>query len=348
MNELQLLKVEELNISTKFAPIKKELETILKPYKEIVVTEDTLKTCKADTTKLNQLAKAITDRKIKVKKDYTVELSAFEKECVGMVKDILEVRQTILVGSETFIQKQREEKRTKVNAIIAEIIESLKLEDKYSKELGVLEAYLNASTTLKSIKEDVSNKAALLKSTQDAEIRNLEIVVSHIQTTNDLLGLETPLKETDFSRFLVDTAALDVTSAMTEINRVGKSRKEAEENARQRAIEVERKRVEQEVARAKAEEERKVKQLAEIENRRIEREREVEVIKPLPVEPQVEDTDSFVDEPTSFFESEEFGFSEEIKYIYTVEIKTSLSERTLEGILENIGLDIKIVDREVI
>lgn len=243
MNELQVLKIEELNIKTEFAPIKAELETILTPYREIVVTEDTVKTCKADATKLNKLAKAINEKKIAVKKEYTKDLLVFEEECMGMNKNILEVRQTILDNSEIFIQKQREGKRIKVLEIIAEITKEKELETKYACEIGVLDSYLNASTTLKSIRSDITTKAIMFKSTQDAEKRNYEMVLNHIATTNDLLGLDTPLTQDDFKRFLTNTAELDVSEAMAEINRVGKSRKEAEDNAKKKAIEAEKARV---------------------------------------------------------------------------------------------------------
>ena len=98
---------------------KAELEAAVKAkvdsYKGIVYTEETLKSAKADKAELNNLLKAIEERRKKVKEIINEPYADFEKE-LKSVTDLIK-RQTEEIGKQidSFEDKQREEKKQKIH-----------------------------------------------------------------------------------------------------------------------------------------------------------------------------------------------------------------------------------------
>lgn len=277
MNELTVLSVENLSMKSNFEEAKKTLTGMLEEYKNLVVTEESLDSCKKDVTKLNKLETSINNRKKEVKKEASVEIVQFENGCKELMKMVSDVKDSLKKGTLEFEERRREEKKAKVLDFISDAITKYELNNKYSTQIGVLDKYLNVSTTLKSIKADIEEKAQLLKEAQDREAQNKELILNQIKATNEMLELNSPLTENDFSRFLRDTSTVNVAEAIAEINRVGKNRKDAEVEAVRKAEE-RRKREEERLAELKRqEEERKAEQARLAEEKRLEAERQTKI-----------------------------------------------------------------------
>lgn len=235
MNEVKTLNIEQISIKSNFEVIRKELNQVLLPYKGLIVTEETLKDCKADTTKLNKLSKAINSKKIDIKKEFTEDLVVFESECKKLIKEVDETRQCILESMEIFIEKQREQKRKKITEIIFDVSNKHELSDKSSEKLCIKDKYLNKSETFKAIKEDLEIIAKDLKAEEVKAAKNKQSLIDHINLVNEQFELALPLSLNDFPNYVKDIA--DIVEAIYEVNRIANSRKEAETISKQKSSE---------------------------------------------------------------------------------------------------------------
>ena len=239
MNELMVLNVEELNMKSSFAQAKKTLTEILEDDKSIVVTSQTLDACKKRITFLNGLSKRINDQKIRIKKEASVDIVKFENGCKELIAEVDIVSTKIKEGTVQFEVKRRQEKKDKCELMMREAIEGQALNDKYSAQISVVDSWLNISTTLTKIKAEIDDKCSFLKQAQDREEQNREAIVLAILQANIMLELSSPLAEKDFVSILSDTENANIPQAMTEINRVARSRKDAEVAAVARAKAIE-------------------------------------------------------------------------------------------------------------
>lgn len=187
-------------ITTNFEDVKASLELSMEKYKGIVVTEEGLKDCKATQKELSGLRSKIDGYRKTIKKEVLVPVTEFENKCKELEKLIKDVEDPIKKGIEVFDNKRREEKREKALEFISESIKANNLSEKYAKKLTVLDKYLSLSGTLKSIKEDVEQRALILKQEEDREKSMLEIIEGAIKGANETI--KTPLKLSDFQNLI--------------------------------------------------------------------------------------------------------------------------------------------------
>lgn len=144
---------------------KAELEAAVKAkvdsYKGIVYTEETLKSAKADKAELNNLLKAIEERRKKVKEIINEPYADFEKE-LKSVTDLIK-RQTEEIGKQidSFEDKQREEKKQKIQEAYDSTIGDLKEVLPFTKVFDP--RYLNKTYKLNTAISEVKAKIEKVK-----------------------------------------------------------------------------------------------------------------------------------------------------------------------------------------
>jgi hypothetical protein len=154
--ELKVSEIQELvPIDFNYLELKKELGDKLEIYKNIVYTEDTMKTAKEDRAKLNKLSKAINDKKIEIKKDVLKPFEDFEtkaKELMGMIDTAVS---NIDLQVKAFDQKKKDEKLQEIvtyfNENIGDFAELINF------DLIFNERWLNATYSIKQIQEDINH-----------------------------------------------------------------------------------------------------------------------------------------------------------------------------------------------
>jgi len=226
-------------ININFDEVEKELQRLLAFYQGLAVTEDTIKEAKEVQKKLAKLGKEINQRKIEIKKEMSAPIAAFEDRCKRLILMVDEVNAPIKEGLQVFEDKRREEKADQVNHHIQLMIAKHGLLPKYATLLTVDEKYLNVTTTMKSIKEDIDAKVATLAKIQEEAAKAQETIAAHIQQMNDLLDLAQPIKAEEFT--WINDEDLDLQGTLAEITRRAKDRKAAETAAveKQKAKEAE-------------------------------------------------------------------------------------------------------------
>ncbi len=112
-------------IDFNFEELKKELSVNLKKYKDLVVTEESIKPAKTDKASLNKLRTAIEDKRKEIKKACLAPYDSFEikiKEIVGMIDEPI---QTIDSQLKVFENLKIEEKKAEINNFYTQNIKDL-------------------------------------------------------------------------------------------------------------------------------------------------------------------------------------------------------------------------------
>lgn len=210
MKDLEVIKELPI-IKTNFKDVKVSLKETIAKYKGIVVTEEGLQDCKATQKELAGLRNKIDDFRKTVKKDMEVPIKEFEGQCKELMGLISDAEQPIKEGITIFDNKRREEKRNKALELIQESIQAYQLNGKYSSSLTVLDKYLNLSTSAKSVKENIAQRAASLAKEQQDELKLKEIEKSTILATIESanVNIKSKLKFEDFDRYINMNYPLD-------------------------------------------------------------------------------------------------------------------------------------------
>lgn len=187
-------------ITANFEEVKQSLIASMEKYKGIVVTEESLKDCKTTQKDLAGLRNKIDGYRKAIKKEILVPVTTFEGQCKELEKLIIDVENPIKEGITIFDNKRREEKRVKALEYITESVQAHSLSEKYAKRLNVLDKYLTLTGSLKSIKEDIEQRALMLAQEQDRELSVLQIIQGTIKAVNETIN--TPLKLEDLQNLI--------------------------------------------------------------------------------------------------------------------------------------------------
>ena len=220
--ETKLAEVMPKKIEFNYDPIKTELTEKLAYYRNLVVTEDSIKPAKSDRAWLNSLKKTLNDKKISVKKDYLVTYDVFEREIKELMAMIDEPISAIDSQLKAFEEQQKAEKQAKIEEFYAELIGDLAALLPLTKIFNP--KWLNTATSAKSIKTELSEIIATVKS-------NIAIIQDmHIECEQTMLNayLQT----------------LNMSSALAEKNRYEAQQAATKEYARKQAEIAEQKKIE--------------------------------------------------------------------------------------------------------
>ncbi|MGG7057568.1 DUF1351 domain-containing protein [Clostridium tertium] len=216
-------------ITTNFEEVKANLIANMEKYKGLVVTEESLKDCKATQKDLAGLRNKIDSCRKDVKKEMEKPIKEFEgqfKELIGLIE---EVEKPIKLGIAEFDNKRKEAKRMAAQATILDYIEKLGLEEKYASQLTVLDKYLNLSASAKSVVEDIEQRAAALKQQQNSDKAKAEMLKATIETTLEAVNktIKTPLEYKDFEKYI--EFGWDISRIVREINEKAELIRKAEQ-----------------------------------------------------------------------------------------------------------------------
>lgn len=205
-------------ITINFDEVKANLITNTEKYKGLIVTEESLKDCKATQKDLAGLRNKLDGYRKDVKKEMERPIKDFEGQCKELIHLIEEVEKPIKLGIAEFDNKKKEEKQLKAQEIIANTVITLGLEKKYADELTVLDKYLNLSASAKSVVEDIEQRAAALKQQQNADKAKAEMLKATIETTLEAVNktIKTPLEYRDFEKYI--EFGWDIARIVREIN----------------------------------------------------------------------------------------------------------------------------------
>lgn len=258
-------------ISTNFDMVKAELTESIKKYKGMIVTEETLKSCKSDQGDLASARIKIDKYRLEVKKEISKPITEFENNCKILIALVEDAEKPLKEGIAVFDQKKKDANRKIAEDIITNAIAEHGLNAKYAVELIVLEKYCNLTSKPTDVKNDVEQRLFLLLQEQQQEEECIQIMKDTIENVNK--GIDAKLSLEDFQS-LLDMKASPV-KVMQEINTRAERIKANEEKAvADKAARAE-KEVQERIAKAEREAAEKVR--VEERNIRIAKEKAEEV-----------------------------------------------------------------------
>lgn len=168
-----------------FEEMKAVLQERLRYYSGLVVTEGAVKAAKQDRADLNKLREALEAKRKEVKKVCLAPYNDFEakvKELVGMIEAPISAIDEQLKEHE---DRRREAKYGEIDAFFREEVGDLK--DLVGLSAIWKDEWLNAGTTMKKVKEEVSGALAKIRAdlkvlgTVEAEYQD-EVKVKYLET----------------------------------------------------------------------------------------------------------------------------------------------------------------------
>ena len=142
-------------IEWNFEELKAEVQAVAAEYAASVYTDESMKAARADRARLNKFVDALNGERTKIRKKLLAPDEQFGqevKELTGIVKKAID---SIDSQVKDYERRQREEKTEKIRQFYEENIHDL---EKYLPFDRVMKPeYANASTTMKSIKEEISS-----------------------------------------------------------------------------------------------------------------------------------------------------------------------------------------------
>lgn len=186
MNELQVktIELEPAKVVFNHEEIEKDLEKNLKKYSGLTFTENDATECKSTIAELRKGKKAVDQYRLKIKKELTVPVTEFENKCKALNSKFDEVINPLVSQHVQFEEKREEEKRQKVQEIIAQLIEEFDLLEKYAVDLVIADSYLTKSKSIKSITEELETNAEHLKMKQDKEASDKQSIINQVKLSN--------------------------------------------------------------------------------------------------------------------------------------------------------------------
>lgn len=222
---------------------KEELEAAVRQkiasYEDIVYTEANMKQAKADRAELNNLVKAIEERRKMVKKIINEPYDVFEKELKEVLALIQKPVGIIDRQVKAFEDQQKEEKKKSIQKSYDEVIGDLAEVLPFERVFDI--RYLNQTYKLATAQVEV--KAKVEKVRTDLE------TIDSLESKYKLNAKDVYIKTLDLSKALAENKRLSDLEEKLEAEK----RRKAEEEAERKRLAEERRKAEEE--RAKAEEE---------------------------------------------------------------------------------------------
>lgn len=227
------LRVNEVTIPEKisfnYEELKAELTEKVAFYETLVYTDDQVKDAKADRATLNKLKKTLNDERIRREKEYMQPFNEFKAQ----VNEIIGIIDKPIAVIDKQVKEFEDQKKTKKQKDIEELFAGMGFQSFVTLEKIWDPKWLNASTSMKSIEEQMRSRM--------------------YQIGDDVLTLHN-LPEFGFEAIEVYKQTLDINKAIKEAQRMAEIAKaKAEAEAKKKAAEEAR----------KAEEERKAKEIKE-------------------------------------------------------------------------------------
>ena len=185
-----------------FEQLKTWATDLAERYASIVVTEEAVADVKRDMAELNKAKKAVDDARKEAVKRVSDPIRTFENQIKEVCGIFDNAYSKLAEQVKTFEDAQREEKRNTVLELIGQCFADAfgARGDWPEFEIPVQEKWLNKTTTLKSIREDVAaiiqrhieeaqRKAALEQAQKDRAIA----IENHVRALNDKHGLNIPV-----------------------------------------------------------------------------------------------------------------------------------------------------------
>lgn len=198
--DMQIVEEQLPVIRINYDELKAALTEMLRKYKGLVVTAETLSGCKATQRELAGIRGKLDRWRIDKSKELSLPIEAFKNQCKELVALVEEVEKPIKEGIALFDDDKRAEKAETATKLIAEVVTQVGLTEKFAKQLTVIDKYCNLTATQTTVKDDLLARATALLAEQNREQDILDIITSTVEAENS--RLKNPMNPEDFTKLI--------------------------------------------------------------------------------------------------------------------------------------------------
>lgn len=203
-------------------------------YADLVVTEEAIADVKRDMAELNKNKAKLEEARKETVKRISEPIRAFETQ----IKEVCGIFDTAYakLGSQVkaFEEAQREEKRAVVHKIIANAV----CESGYGLTIPVQDKWLNKTTSLKSIQEDVAaivrnyiEEAQRRKALEQARQDRAAAIESHVHSLNERYGFKFSVSSFVVGQFMnMDTPLAEVLTRIESAFKAEQAKRDLQNN----------------------------------------------------------------------------------------------------------------------
>lgn len=243
MKNLELSVTQQMGVITgNFDAIKSQLESEMAEYKGKTFTEETKKKAKEDLADLRKLKKNVNARKLEVKKAYMKPYDDFEEKVKELICVIDEPIGLIDGQVKEFEEKRINERKAAIEDLYDETVEE-ELRDYIPLERIYGDKWTNATTTMKSIREEINLK--VMQTRQDIT------TIKAMKSEKEEEALHLYMNNNNLAHSIQFLTRYEQEKA-----EILKKREKEEQERRERELEAERERVREEERKRIREEER--------------------------------------------------------------------------------------------
>lgn len=243
MQNLELSVTQQMGVITgNFDAIKAQLESEMSEYKGKTFTEETKKKAKEDLADLRKLKKNVNARKLEVKKAYMKPYDDFEEKVKELICVIDEPIGLIDGQVKEFEEKRIIERKAAIEDLYDETVEE-ELRDYIPLERIYGDKWTNATTTMKSIREEINLK--VMQTRQDIT------TIKAMKSEKEEEALHLYMNNNNLAHSIQFLTRYEQEKA-----EILKRREKEEQERRERELEAERERVREEERKRIREEER--------------------------------------------------------------------------------------------
>ena len=233
--QVKTTKFEPAVIEFNYKEIEKQLKENLKKYEGLTFTEKEATECKKVIAELRKGKRLVDQYRIKTKKQLTEPVKVFEEQCKALNEKFDSVIDPLLEQSKEFEEKEREEKRIKVEKIKQQVIEDLQLADEIASLLVIEDRFLNKSTSLKSIEEELHEQANQLITQKQNEAQTKELIKAHVEIVN--LRNEIELVDSSYVHLAAHKEIEEIRRIIDKDAQVAVERRDQEEAEKEKELE---------------------------------------------------------------------------------------------------------------
>lgn len=243
MKNLELSVTQQMGVITgNFDAIKSQLESEMAEYKGKTFTEETKKKAKEDLADLRKLKKNVNARKLEVKKAYMKPYDDFEEKVKELICVIDEPIGLIDGQVKEFEEKRINERKAAIEDLYDETVDE-ELRDYIPLERIYGDKWTNATTTMKSIREEINLK--VMQTRQDIT------TIKAMRSEKEEEALHLYMNNNNLAHSIQFLTRYEQEKA-----EILKKREKEEQERRERELEAERERVREEERKRIREEER--------------------------------------------------------------------------------------------
>lgn len=167
----------DLVIFNNYDFVKQQVLDFVEKYNNVIVSEEAVDSAKRDRATLNNVAKALNNKRIDIEKKFKEQFEPFKAQVNSLIEPIEKASKNIDIQIKGFEEREKEQKYNSIKEYFESVIGDLKDIVKFEMIYDI--KWLNKNPTIKNIQETINQMIKHIKT--DFEILNKEEKATYLK-----------------------------------------------------------------------------------------------------------------------------------------------------------------------